>query len=86
MSAPETWTLASLKEHFEALRETDKEAIRVALSSYEKRMDTTNEWRQALNDQQATFVTKGQVAWAITAFFLGIGAATAIFAALSRGG
>jgi CRISPR/Cas system-associated endonuclease Cas1 len=64
------------------LRAADNQAVKVALASYEKRMDTTNEWREALRDQQETYITKGQMAWAITAFFLALGTGVAIYVAV----
>ncbi|MCR4297248.1 MAG: hypothetical protein NUV75_00635 [Gallionella sp.] len=77
------WNLGTLKEHFDTRFEALQQAVDKADAAYEKRMDTTNEWRQALDDQQATFVTKEQVRWSVGAMLAGIGIAVAIFAAIS---
>lgn len=86
------WTLDTLKQHLDsridgveksaklALDAADKAATK-AENAFEKRMDTTNEWRGALNDQQNTYVTKAQMSWAVMALIAGIGVATAVFTA-----
>ena len=52
------WTTDQLKEHFEALRDADNEARRVALSAAEKRLDGMNEFRESLADQQRMFLPR----------------------------
>ncbi len=39
---------------------SSEEALRVALDAANKRLDTMNEFRQALNDQNSTFLTKDE--------------------------
>lgn len=79
----EEWTVATLKEHVDTQIEALQRAVDKADAAYEKRMDTTNEWRAALTDQQATFVTKEQVRWTFTALIGGVAVALAIFAAIN---
>jgi hypothetical protein len=63
------WTLETLKEHFEALRADDKEAIAAALAAAEKAVlkaevrtqadkEASNEIRGAMLDAQAHFADK----------------------------
>lgn len=63
------WTVDTVKEHFDDLREADQRAIAAALAAAEKanekadlannkRFDGTNEFREQLNDQAATFITR----------------------------
>lgn len=78
----EDWTIPALKEHFDARLDAMQEAVRVADAANEKRLDSVNEFRASLSDQQATFVTKEQVRWAVTAMLAGIAVAVAIFAAI----
>jgi biopolymer transport protein ExbB/TolQ len=73
------WTIPTLKEHFDVRFEALQEAVNKADAAYEKRMDTTNEWRAALTDQQATFVTKEQMRWAITALIAGVAMMVGVF-------
>lgn len=56
------WTIPALKEHFEKLREADQEAVKVLANTFETRMNTTNEWRGALEDQSKDKATVQQVA------------------------
>jgi hypothetical protein len=58
---PSGWTLETLKEHYDALREGDQRAIQTALDAFEKRMDSVNEFRKTLSDQQGTFARKEAV-------------------------
>lgn len=53
-------------------------------TAFEKRMDGVNEFRATLSDQQGTFITKANIRWAITAFFLAIGTMTAVYVAVSQ--
>lgn len=79
---PDDWTIPALKEHFDVQLADMKEAVRVADAANEKRLDNVNEFRATLETQQATFVTKEQVRWAVTAMLAGIAVAVAIFAAV----
>lgn len=82
----ENWTIPALKEHFDVQLADMKEAVKVADAANEKRLDSVNEFRASLSDQQSTFVTKEQARWALTALLAGIAVATAIFAAINGGG
>lgn len=75
----------SLKEHFEELRKADKEAVNVALKAADEKAKSHNDILGAMREQQATFVTKEQVRWAVTAMLAGIAVAVAIFAAIGGG-
>ena len=57
----EGWTVATLKEHFDALRKDDQQAIKVLADNFEKRMANTNEWRNTVESQQRTFPDKESV-------------------------
>lgn len=95
----EEWTLATLKTYLESRIDAVEEAAKVALeaadkaavkadTAFEKRMDSTNEWRDAMKDQQATYVTKDQAASQFRGLATAIAAIAAlmgIFVWLSRG-
>ena len=66
------WTIDSLKEHYDEKFLDIKEATKMALeaaalatakaeAAHEKRLDSVNEFRQTLADQQATLVRKSEV-------------------------
>jgi hypothetical protein len=64
----EGWTFATLiawiTAKFDVITATLEErakAITVAFASFEKRMDTTNEWRGALDDQAKTMASKQEL-------------------------
>lgn len=80
---PDDWTIPALKEHFDTRFEAMQEAVKVADAANEKRLDSVNEFRASLSDQQATFVTKEQVRWTFTALIGGIAVAIALFAAIN---
>lgn len=52
------WTLATLKEHFDALRKADQEALKILAANFETRMANTNEWRNTVEGQQRNFPDK----------------------------
>jgi hypothetical protein len=52
------WTVRTLKEYFDSLREADREAVKTALDANERRFDSVNEFRQTLSDQAATFISR----------------------------
>lgn len=52
------WTIATLKEHFDALRSVDREARDSALASMDKRLDSLNELRGVLADQSKTLLPR----------------------------
>jgi cephalosporin-C deacetylase-like acetyl esterase len=51
------WTVDTLKEYLDKLRETDQASIKTALDSANKRADQSNEIRGAMVDQQKTLAT-----------------------------
>lgn len=54
----EVWTIESLKEYFERrLVDLDK-AVTKAEAAHEKRLEGMNEFRNQLNDQQKTFISR----------------------------
>jgi hypothetical protein len=55
------WTVDTLKEYFDALRDADREAVRTALDANERRFDSVNEFRSTLSDQAASFVTRSEL-------------------------
>jgi hypothetical protein len=68
---PQTWTVAQLTETLEALIESDgrrctmcddyqKELVRVALVSNNKRLDSMNGFRADLADQSARMMTRAE--------------------------
>lgn len=63
------WTFSTLMQWIEAKLDTvhaildeRAKAITVAFASFEKRMDSTNEWRAALDDQTKTLASRMEVA------------------------
>ena len=72
------WTFATLKEYYDDRLEDMKESMRIALAAaalatskaeiaHEKRLDSVNEFRQTLTDQQQTLARKTEVALMMTA-------------------
>lgn len=66
-----TWTVESLKEHFSTVIGSNdrryeerfvaqEKATDVALDALNKRFDSTNEFRQTLSDQAATFIPRAE--------------------------
>lgn len=55
------WNVDTLYTHFTALREADMLAVTKADSANEKRLDSVNEFRNTLKDQQGTFMTRTEV-------------------------
>jgi len=49
-----------LKEYFDMRIRSQEEALDLARESLEKRLDTMNEFRQSLKDQQSTFITHNE--------------------------
>ena len=84
MAKDEIWTLQTLKIHLESRIKAVEDNAKLALDAadkaaekadliFEKRMDNTNEWRDAMKDLIATFVTKGDLRWAIIAIIGAVG-------------
>lgn len=73
-----SWTIESLKEHFEkVLAERDKaisaalqsaeKAVQVAETNAEKWRNQANEWRGAMSDREKNFITRREVWIAVVA-------------------
>ena len=72
------WTIETLKEHFEALREADKEAVKAALAAAERAVEkaeanaekwreNANEWRGAMNDRERNLMPRAEAEKSIKA-------------------
>ena len=55
------WTVDTLREDILALREADAESVKTALASLNERLESVNEFRGTLRDQQGTFATRNEV-------------------------
>jgi len=66
---PAEWNFDTLKQHFDALREADKEAVKAALAAAEKAVEkaddngekwreNANEWRGAMNDRERNLMPR----------------------------
>lgn len=75
---PASWTIETLKEHFEkVLVERDKaisaallsaeKAVQVAEANAEKWRQNANEWRGAMGDREKNFITRREVWIAVVA-------------------
>lgn len=71
MTAPE-WTVSTLKEHLDELRQADqravnaalaaaKEAVAIAETNAERWRASANEWRGAMNDRERNFISRQEV-------------------------
>jgi hypothetical protein len=69
LTEPRDWSIAALKEHFEALRAADAAAISAALMAAEKAVNvaeinaerwrnSANEWRAAMDDRERRFAQR----------------------------
>ncbi len=83
------WTIATLKQHFEALRTDDlravaelaasnEKALQETRTATEKRFDSVNEFRGQLSDQTKTYVTKAELYAGLIAVTALIGAAATV--------
>lgn len=83
------WPPDLLYEHFKALRDADREAVRTALASAkeavavaesnaEKWRDNANEWRGAMTDRERDFLRRSEV----RAFFFAVVGAAGTFGGL----
>lgn len=52
------WTIATLKEHFDALRVAEAEALRIQAKEYERRLEALNGEQARLADERASFVNR----------------------------
>lgn len=74
------WTTGTLFQHFTAVLSERDRALMAALTSMDKRLDGMNEFRQSLNDNRSTFLTRAEA----LGFLIGCAViAGAVFAILS---
>lgn len=71
-----------LREHVDKLLEAERQAVKIALDAANEKAKSHNDILGAMRDQQATFVTKEQVRWAIGALIAGMGLALGILTAI----
>lgn len=76
----------SLREHVAALIEAERVAVKIALDAANEKAKSHNDILGAMREQQATYVTKEQVRWAIGALIAGMGLALGILAAINGAG
>lgn len=74
-----------LREHVEKLLEVERAAVKIALDAANEKARSHNDILGAMREQQATFVTKESVRWAVTSLLAGVAVATAIFVAINGG-
>lgn len=74
------WTIETLKQHFDALREADKHALEAAFEAAKEKSESHNELIQAMERLQSTYVTKGMVLTALGAALTVLGLVIAYFA------
>jgi|HubBroStandDraft_4_1064222.scaffolds.fasta_scaffold15649_5 hypothetical protein len=55
---PSEWTLDTLRKHFTALREADREALRLQAAEYERRLDSLNGEQSRIAATQAAYVSR----------------------------
>jgi len=73
------WTLLTLKAYFDALRAEDHKAIDAAFEAAKEKSASHNELIQAMERQQATFITKGNALTAVATALTVIGLFIAYF-------
>lgn len=72
------WTTETLKEHVDARFEAMERAVTTADTANEKRLDSVNEFRATLADQQKTFITRAEAAWLVMFLLAAIVAAVTV--------
>ena len=68
----------SLKEHFDSLREADKDALSAALVAAEKRLDLLNELRQGVATTEQLTALEKVVATQSRLIYIGLGVVLAL--------
>lgn len=68
-----SWTIDTLKEHFDGILVERDKALGRALAANEKRLDGLNEIRGIMADSAAKFITRREAMWAIMALLALIG-------------
>ena len=86
MADPPVWTLEAVKEHFEQLRLSDHRAVDAAFDAAKEKSEAHNALISAMERQQATFVTKGQVYAALIASLAALSIVVGMYAAFGGGG
>ena len=74
-----------LRQHLAELREADQRALDAAFAAAKEKSASHNDIIQAMERQQATFVTKGQVYAALIAMLTVAAVVISIFAVFWRG-
>lgn len=80
------WTHDTMKQYFDALREADQHALAAAFEAAKEKSESHNDLIQAMERQQATFVTKGMVLTALGAALTVLGLIIAYFASFGGAG
>ncbi len=70
--AQSEWTIATLKEHWEAIHKKDLEALRLQASEYERRLEGLNNEHERIAKAQSTYVS-----YSVLATMVSIGVAIA---------
>lgn len=55
---PNEWTLGTLHEHLDALRKSDREALRLQAAEYERRLESLNGEQSRIAATQAAYVSR----------------------------
>jgi len=77
-SAMAGWTLDTLKEHFDALRRDDKDAVSAAFEAAKEKSQSHNDLIREGQRKEQTYVTKAELYAGLIAVTALIGAAMAI--------
>lgn len=59
------WTVNTLKTYMDTRFDAVEKAVETADAANEKRLDSVNEFRATLTDQQKTFITRAEAAWLV---------------------
>ena len=84
--AEDVWTIPALKEHFDSLREADQHALTAAFEAAKEKSESHNRLIEAMEHQQATFITKGQAYAALIASLTAFSIAVGMYAAFGGTG
>ena len=76
----EGWTINTLKEHIDAMRVADQHALDAAFEAAKEKSESHNRLIEAMERQQATFITKGQMYAALIAAVAVLGLAVTYYA------
>ena len=73
-----SWTVDTLKEHFDALRSADQEAVRAALDAAKEKSLAHNDLIKEMQRKEALYVTKAELYAALLAVVAVVGATMTI--------